>query len=269
MSSRAFRDQRLKETVAVYKYYNGDRRLYAIGKRMQEEEKRRRQTQIPASEVNYELSLHQQKFPRWFDVHDGTDRYCSQRLMSFNDLLSHREKSFEIPVNVSDRRDMFDILKTLLERCKCVDSIAVGCSFDDTTVDVPQKLVLMQHDECQHAFPEYLKHQERPLSPFVIHDVVGGKFDDPEKAVLVTKELISHTRYLYKDWSQYQFHHSMPNHEKQMKLCFGVVPETVSVISIKCGEIKLVLYPALAEDKWKVEPTSVLNVVDTFCFFEC
>lgn len=267
MSSHTLRDQRIKETIAVYTRYNGDRRLYAIHKRIQEAEKRQRQTRIPASEVNYQFGLHKLKYPRWFDVQDGTDKYCVERLMSLNGFLLNFEKTVEIPVNVSSPRDMYNILQNLIEQCSFVESIAVACTYNDTTVDVPQKLVLMKHEDGDHVFQEYLKHQERPQGPFVINDIVGGKFDDPEKAVLVTNEFISHTRYLYKDWSRFQFHPSIPKHDKQMKLCFGVVPETISVINIRCENIKITLYPALNVDDWKIDSKSVMTSIETVLFF--
>lgn len=267
MSSHKFLEQRVAETVAVYKHYDGDRRLYNIMKQAQEQTFRKKQNQISTTEVQHQFMQHQQKFPRWFDVHDGTDKFCLPGLVAADCCLKAK-KTFDVPVTVSDDRDMCRILEAVFESSMVIDRLSVACSFDNTTIHVPQKLVLMKHDESGCLIPEYLKHQERPLSPFVIHNVVGGKFYEKDKIVLITNNLLPHTRYLYKDWSQYQFHHSLPTQDKQMRLCFGVVPETVSVMNIQCGDLKVTLYPAVTEEEWQVKPEHVLSVVDTILHFE-
>ena len=227
MEAKQFRMSRLVETHMIMKRFGGNRRLYALDKNITETSKRKRQNELPINEVLQLLELHNQKFPDWFRVEDGTDEFCFEFLKRRNLKTSVSMTEYqEIPVLCNTGTDMKEILHSLLESGLEFDQLSVSCSYDFTTVDIPQKMVLMKHLDSREIIPECLKHQTRHFSPMTIENVIGANFEDKGRLVLVTSDVILHSRYLFRDFANVQFHDSVQNARAPMRVCFGSHSET-------------------------------------------
>ena len=268
MSSLSFTEKRLEETFMIYKKFFGDRKKYNFYKHLQEERKRMKQKQIDRSEVAYQIAKHNQRFPLWHCVRDASDLYVPDRFkisQQYN-VPKQQRRVFDVPVVPVRKHGMCDILKDILASSLKFDYLTVSCVYDQTTVNVPQKMVVMIHNEGNMPFDEGIKHQERPLSPAIITHVIGGRFDNQEKAILVTSDKIMHTRYLYKDFAKYQFHDAVPKHNKEMRICYGVKPETVSVITLHFNDCDIVLFPFLRKEDWKATEDTVLYTIESILY---
>lgn len=256
-----FKEQRIAETYMIYKQYGGDIGLYGIVKEVQEAEKRKRQNLLSPEIVLAKMEEHSRRFPSWYHVEDATDAFLTESLIrspSINAFLNAK-RVFDIPILTKSNTDMCSILEAILKSDIDIDNVSVCCSFGHSTVDTPHKMVVMKHRDSGTPFMEALKHQERQKSPVYIGNVVGGKFDDPSQAIIVTKEEMRHTRYLHGAYSECQFSDYIPKHEIPMRVCYGVVPNTVSIITMWKNDFKIVLFPALHTEQWTLTKNNALN----------
>ena len=256
--------QRLDETRNIFRFYDGDRQSYNIGKAMQERAKRLRQNKINRQTVKRLLRKHNKQFPTWNNIRDGSDAYIRIQTCPTNVELVSKAKNIDLPVICENDTDIFDIFKKVINTIKDIESITVGCHFDNTTVDIPHKAVLMQHEDTDYKFAEYLKHQPRITSPQTIPNVIGGKLDDPEEAFLITNEIIQHSRYLYKDFEKIQFHDAVPKHDKNMRLCYGIKPRTLSSIVLNMKKHKVIIYKRFRDDLHAISKNMVLSLIEEF-----
>ena len=207
------------------------------------------------------MEEHSRRFPSWYHVEDATDAFLTESLIrspSINAFLNAK-RVFDIPILTKSNTDMCSILEAILKSDIDIDNVSVCCSFGHSTVDTPHKMVVMKHRDSGTPFMEALKHQERQKSPVYIGNVVGGKFDDPSQAIIVTKEEMRHTRYLHGAYSECQFSDYIPKHEIPMRVCYGVVPNTVSIITMWKDNFKIVLFPALHTEQWTLTKDNALN----------
>ena len=260
-----FTEKRLAETHTIYKKYSGDWQKYTFQKFIQERRKRVKQNKIAKAEVLHQVAIHNQRFPLWHCVRDASDLYVTEHLRTsvHSSSANRQRRIYDVPVKNNNLCNALeDILSSSLE----FNCLTVACVYDYTTVDVPQKMVLMIHDQGVIPFEECIKHQERPLSPAIITNVIGGRFGNNEKAILVTSEKIMHTRYLYKDFANYQFHYAVPNHDKEMRICYGVKPESVSVITLHFNDCDVVLFPSLHDGEWKTTTDKVIDSINCILY---
>ena len=258
--------QRRDETRDIFRFLDGDRYAYNIVKEKQEREKRLRQNAINRRTVELLLKEHHEMFPIWNYVRDGSDAYIRNDIPCPNNaMLAAYDKNIDLPVVCDNETDIFDIFKEIISDrdIKGIESITVGCHFDNTTVDVPHKAVLFQHVSNVN-FAEYLKHQPRYLSPVTIPCVIGAKFDDPEEAFLITNKTIQHSRYLYKDFERIQFHDAVPKHDKTVRLCYGIKPKTVASIALNMKKHKVVIYKRFRDDLHAVDKNEILFLIREF-----
>lgn len=270
MEAKRFVQKRIEESLAIFTKFNGDWQLYNLSKRGNERMKRKRQNEISHEQVMYQMELHDAWFPKWFNVVDGTDRYLGSNISQDVENLGPFDltfRSFEIPVRCREDSDMCSILKTLFTTSFTMDMLHVALCYDNTTIDVPQKMVLMRHEDSGELIPESLKHQTRYQSPQVIGNVIGANFDNPKRPILITPYRTMHTRYLHRDWSQFQLHRSVPNRDVPLRVCYGIHPHTVSVIVVVVGEIKIVLFRAIERDAWQIEKDSVIGAIEAILHF--
>lgn len=267
MSYNKLLKDRTIETRFIYKRFNGDRELYNVKKTKQEFYKRCRQNRVSVQELNRQLNLHHQRFPKWFDVKDGTDKYCSQPLL-MSKMLVEPERSAYIPISCRGERDLYEILQVLLQiQSSEFERIHVTCTYGNETIDVPHKFVIMDHIDGDQPILEALKHQKRNLSPMTITNVVGGKFDDNHQAILVTSTPVFHTRYLYKDWGRFQLHDALPKREVEMRLCYSINPETISMITVCTKTLKIVISKATPRDKKHITKHSIFGCIEAALLF--
>ena len=253
--------KRAEETDFIYKRFNGDRRQYTTHKTIQEFRKRRRQNRVSVPEMQRQMNMHFEMFPAWFDVKDCTDEFCSKDLLSWN-LASEPQQSFVIPVECSNDKDMCDVLKQLLTEKMDIRNMFVTCTYGNDTKDVPHKSVLMKHINGNAPIVEALKYQERYLSPVTLHNVVGGKFDDQDRVVLVTKDWMYHTRYLYKDWENIQCHDNLPKFDNLYRICYIIEPSTLSFITVSSKNAKYIIKKATNQDQWKLSKDSIASCIE-------
>ena len=265
MASLNFTEKRLEETYMIYKRFFGDRKKYAFYKDLQERRKRMNQKQIAHTEVAHQIAKHNQRFPFWHCVQDASDLYVSDRLKTSmpSSIPKLKRRVFDVPMT---RSSMCDVLKDILSSSLEFDYMTVSCVYDHTTVDVPQKMVLMIHEQGNLPFEEGIKHQERPLSPAIITHVIGGRFNNSEKVILVTSDKIMHTRYLYKDFAKYQFNDAVPKHNKEMRICYGVKPETISTFTLHFHDWDVVLFPSMRNEDWKASKDTVLDTINCILY---
>jgi hypothetical protein len=265
MTSLSFSEKRVAETYTIYKTFFGDRKKYNLHKYLQEQRKRLEQNKIAQEEVDHQVAKHNQRFPFWHCVKDASDLYVADRFQASiqSRLENQKRRSYDVPMA---SKDMYNVLKDILSSSLEFDYLTVACVYDHTTLDVPQKMVLMIHDQGILPFEECIKHQERPLSPALITNVIGGRFDNSEKAILVTSEKTMHTRYLYKDFAKYQFHYAVPKHDKEMRICYGVKPETVSLITVHFSDCDVVLFPSLRDEDWKASSDKFIDSINCILY---
>lgn len=264
MAARNFIQKRKDESLTIFRDFDGDFLLYNLAKRGKEHVKRKRQNETSQDEVLYQMELHNQRFPRWFNVVDGSDLYLGRNISRDvnNILFPPTSKTFDLPIRCKTDRDMSSVLKSLVESSFPIERLNVAVSYNNTTIDVPQKMVLMCHEDNGSIIPEALKHQTRQQSPFVITNIIGVNFDDSNRHILITPFRTPHTRYLHKDWARYQFHRSVPKSDIPMRVCYGVHPQTVSVITLLVGRVKIVLFQSIEKGAWSIDEKSVVGVIE-------
>ena len=259
------RRQRIEESYHINLKYCGDRRAYAVGKTLQEAEKRRKQNLVPAFVVEQQFKLHQERYPTWFQVQDASGNYCVPRLLE-SSADADAKRCYRLPIDFETGDDLFSIAKDLISKEVPVDALHINVSFANTTLFCPQKMVLLQHELSGEVFPQAIKHQPRHLGPFLIRDIVGGVFDDDERAIFITKDTMSHTRYLHGSFGKIQFHSGLPKFDKDMRVCYGVLPQSVDAITVCVGDIRIVIHHALC-DEWTIKKDSVVTAVESFIHF--
>jgi hypothetical protein len=260
-----FRGQRIEETYTIYKLFDGDLDRYGSVKEIQEEESRKKQKLKLPETVLSKMVEHDNRFPTWYHVEDGTYAFLTESLMrspSTSPTVA-ANRVFDMPILIRSETDMCAILESILKTNIDIDHLSICCSYGMSTIDTPHKMVMLKHRENDFPFLEALKHQERLKSPVYIGNVIGGKFGDPSMAVIVTKEEMRHTRYLHGSYSQYQFSDYIPKHEIPMRVCYGVVPKTVSAITLWKDNFKIVLYQPFHSEEWSLTKDNALNGIES------
>ena len=259
------RPKRIDETYHINLKYCGDRRAYALGKTLQEAEKRRKQNLVPAYVVEQQFLVHQQMYPTWFHVNDASDKYCVPRLLE-SSAEAEAKRCYRLSIDFESADDLFNIAKSLIVKEVPVDAMHINVCFANTTLFCPQKMVLLQHEQSAEIFPQAIKHQPRHLSPFLIRNIVGGVFEDDDRAIFITKTTMPHTRYLHGDFEKIQFHNTLPKFDRDMRVCYGVLPESVDAITVCVGDIRIVIHHALC-DEWTIKKESIVTAIESFIHF--
>lgn len=265
IQKKKFQLKRIQESYFIIGCYNGDRHTYNFDKKIQEANKRRKQNLVSNQIVQRQFRIHQERFPSWFQVEDGSGEFCASNLLNTTSVRVP-SKCYRLPVAFEQLSDLCSIAKKLIERAVSIDKMDVSLSFDSSTLFCPQKMVLLKHEQSGSVFPEAIKHQVRELSPFTIRDVVGGIFNDDEKAIFITKDKVSHSRYLHSSFARYQFHSSIPTFNKEVRTCYGVLPETVDGVTLIVGDLKIVIHYSLREE-WTISADSVVGAVESIIQF--
>lgn len=261
MSYQRLLTQRQHETQHIWKKFKGDRTSYNRQKQIQEFFKCCRQNAVSKEKMLQQVRLHDERFPTWNDIADITDKFCSKTLLSASGHSIEPKHSVVLPIECSNNTDMYKVLQMLL----CEDEIGVQqlhvtCSYDGVqTLKVPHKAVIFQHISGIRPMVEALKHQPRDLSPMTISSVLGLYEIDSKRSALITDKLVSHSRYLHKDFKRIQFHNCLPRHNKDMRMCYIIEPDTISTIIACVNDKQFILSKATEFDKMKLTPKCVLG----------